>query len=419
MYKSELKGSLIGKKKEEDQERWKKNSRTSLRRSHLFLCDTWSLHGGGSGGEEDDVCAAVENESDGFTAAYGEKRKRRRSREMEEELKNFIKVWVSAIISISYCCYLPTRIKPGVSRLLSVLPVCVLFLVIPLFLSSVHGTGCTAFFLAFLANFKLILFSFDEGPLFPLPPNLPRFICFTCFPIKPRQNPKSQNQLPKWDFAIKVAIFGMLLHVYDYKHHLSPIVLLLLYSLHSFLEIEIVLMLVKVLVFITLGCDLEPQSDEPYLATSLQDFWGRRWNLMVPAILRPAVYFPVRRIAQRKMSSDMALYLGFFATFLVSGLVHELFFFYFNREMPTGEVTCFFVLHGVCTTAEVAVKKMTFVRRWKISPMVSRLLTVGFVLVTSGVLFFPPLIRSGMISRLFDEALRSIDFFKRKFLTYG
>uniref|UniRef100_A0A2N9ISK3 Uncharacterized protein n=1 Tax=Fagus sylvatica TaxID=28930 RepID=A0A2N9ISK3_FAGSY len=28
------------------------------------------------------------------------------------------------------------------------------------------------------------------------------------------------------------------------------------------------------------GVELEPQFDEPYLATSLQDFWGRRWNLM-------------------------------------------------------------------------------------------------------------------------------------------
>lgn len=37
-------------------------------------------------------------------------------------------------------------------------------------------------------------------------------------------------------------------------------------------------MLVKVLVFISLGGDLEPQANEPYLATSLKDFWGRRWN---------------------------------------------------------------------------------------------------------------------------------------------
>ncbi|CAF1761311.1 unnamed protein product [Brassica napus] len=120
-------------------------------------------------------------------------------------------------------------------------------------------------------------------------------------------------------------------------------------------------MLVKVWVFIFLGCDLEPQSNEPYLATSLQDFWGRRWNLMVPAILRPAVYNPVQRMAEWKMSSDHARFLAVLATFLVSGAVHEQIFYYINREMPTGEITWFFVLHGICTAAEVLVKKRTFV----------------------------------------------------------
>ncbi|VVB17396.1 unnamed protein product [Arabis nemorensis] len=225
-----------------------------------------------------------------------------------------------------------------------------------------------------------------KGPLFPLPPNLTRFICFTCLPIKPRENSTSQNQIPKWAFAIKAVIFGMLLHTYDYKHHLSPIVLLVLYSLHIHLSSRLL---------------------------------GRRWNLMVPSILRQAIYFPVRKITERKMNSDQALFLGVFAAFLVSGAVHELIFFYFTRDMPTGEVTWFFVLHGVCTAAEVTVKKRPFARRWRISPMLSRLLTVGFVVVTSGWLFFPPLLRNGMIKRLANEVLFSIEFVKRKFFLLG
>uniref|UniRef100_A0A0D3B3L1 Uncharacterized protein n=1 Tax=Brassica oleracea var. oleracea TaxID=109376 RepID=A0A0D3B3L1_BRAOL len=43
---------------------------------------------------------------------------------MEEEFKNLIKVWVSAISSVAYCYFLSTRIKAGVFRLHSVLPVC-------------------------------------------------------------------------------------------------------------------------------------------------------------------------------------------------------------------------------------------------------------------------------------------------------
>ncbi|KAG2299420.1 hypothetical protein Bca52824_035892 [Brassica carinata] len=247
---------------------------------------------------------------------------------MEQELQNLIKVWISAVISISYCYYLTPRIKSGVPRLLSLCPILALFLVLPLCFSSVHLSLITAFFLTWLGNFKLILFSFDKGPLTPVPASLARFICFTCFPIKAQQNPKSQNHLPKLVFATKVAIFGMLLHLYGYRENMSLALLFALYFLHLYLEIEIILSFVKNVVCIFLGCDLEQQSNKPYLATSLQDFWGRRWNLMVPAILRPAVYAPMRRVSERKMSSRWALFPGILAAFIVSGLVHELLFFY-------------------------------------------------------------------------------------------
>ncbi|GJN12985.1 hypothetical protein PR202_ga31316 [Eleusine coracana subsp. coracana] len=39
--------------------------------------------------------------------------------------------------------------------------------------------------------------------------------------------------------------------------------------------------------------DLELQFDRPYTVSSLRDFWGGRWNLMVSAVLRPSVYHPV------------------------------------------------------------------------------------------------------------------------------
>ncbi|CDY17319.1 BnaA10g09530D [Brassica napus] len=136
---------------------------------------------------------------------------------------------------------------------------------------------------------------------------------------------------------------------------------------------------------------------------------------MVPAILRPAVYAPMRRVSERRMSSAWALFPGILAAFIVSGLVHELLFFYLTREMPTWEVTMFFVLHGVCTAVELAVKKKTTViQRWQLSPVVSRLLTVGFVIVTGGWLFTPQLIRSGVIERFTNEALLVVDFISQK-----
>ncbi|CAF1894994.1 hypothetical protein Bca4012_048888 [Brassica carinata] len=335
---------------------------------------------------------------------------------MEGETISLVIVCVSAIVSTSYCYYISTRIKAGVFRLISVLPVCALFQILPMFFFTLHISCSLSVFLSWLAGFKLILFSFDQGPLFPLPPNIFRFICFTCLPIKAQQNPNSKTQFPKWVFPIKVAIFGVVVHMYDYKQYMSPLVLLAIYPLHIYLELEIVLMLVKLLVFIILGCDLEPQFNEPYLATSLQDFWGRRWNLMVTQLLKPAIYIPVRRLCNGRMSSDHARFLAVMATFIFSGVAHEVFFFTLTFEMPTGEVACFFVLHGVCTAAEIAAKRTEFVRRWRVSPTVSRLFTVGFVVMTSGWLLFPTAARSNMLDRAANEALLSIDFFKRTFL---
>ncbi|KAG2333167.1 hypothetical protein Bca52824_004347 [Brassica carinata] len=171
----------------------------------------------------------------------------------------------------------------------------------------------------------------------------------------------------------------------------------------------------KYMVTLTLGLDLQPQFNEPYLATSLQDFWGRRWNLMVSDILRSSVYTPVRKICQHFVNTEWAMIIGVLATFIASGVLHELLYVYLTREMHTGEVTWFFVLHGVCTMVEVLGKKKTFVGRQPVRPIVSQFLTVGFVSLTSGWLFFPQLIRSNVIENFVYEASLFLDFFKLNF----
>ncbi|KAG7536432.1 hypothetical protein ISN44_As13g003820 [Arabidopsis suecica] len=136
---------------------------------------------------------------------------------------------------------------------------------------------------------------------------------------------------------------------------------------------------------------------------------------MVPAILQPAIYTPMRRVSERRMSSGWALFPGILVTFFVSGLVHDLLFFYLTREMPAGEVTLFFMLQGVCLAAELAVKKKTTVtQRWQLSPAVSRILTVRFVFVTGSWLMTPQLVRSGVLEKYTNEALFFVNFIKQK-----
>ncbi|KAE8783096.1 putative long-chain-alcohol O-fatty-acyltransferase 4 [Hordeum vulgare] len=77
---------------------------------------------------------------------------------------------------------------------------------------------------------------------------------------------------------------------------------------------------------LVLGMGLESQFDRPYLSASLWDFWGRRWNLSVPVVLRSGVYRPVR--------ARLGPAAGVLAAFVVSGLVHELMFY------PPGRTWC-------------------------------------------------------------------------------
>ncbi|KAK7274684.1 hypothetical protein RIF29_15781 [Crotalaria pallida] len=80
--------------------------------------------------------------------------------------------------------------------------------------------------------------------------------------------------------------FVALIRAYTYlDNNLHPMVTYNAYCLHIYLVLEVILFIVALLAQTLLGFELEPHFDEPYLASSLQYFWGRRWNLVVVNIL--------------------------------------------------------------------------------------------------------------------------------------
>ncbi|CAN1799448.1 Probable long-chain-alcohol O-fatty-acyltransferase 1 [Linum perenne] len=305
---------------------------------------------------------------------------------MEEEVIGFIKVWTWATLCLSYAYFISSKLNKGIPRLLSLIPVFYLFFItLPLSLNSIH-LGCTsAFFLAWLATSKLLLFSFDLPPLSPPPPRLIHFISIACLPIKLRSNLNNHDpatpSVPKSKilFLIKFILLLTLFSIYDYRHLMHPYFIFALYCLHLYLELELVLALCALPARALFGFELEPQFDEPYLSTSLQDFWGRRWNLIVTNILRPTVYLPMVR--------------------------------------PTWEVTWFFVIHGVCVAVEVAFKKKINRKDW-LPPVVSVPLTVGFVGVTGVWLFFPQILRNGAVERVIAEYSLFVRFFWTRFTNF-
>ncbi|MCL7023327.1 hypothetical protein MKW94_018160 [Papaver nudicaule] len=325
----------------------------------------------------------------------------------DSEIKSFVKVWITIFSSLTYCYLVSKTIPKGFLKLFSVLPVISIFLYLPLYLSSPHLGGNTAFFIAWLANFKLLLLSFDRGPLYSNPSlSFINFISIACFPIKIKQkNPQTINtksSLTYLNYAIKVILVALLLCVYDYKQYLHPNFILFLYCFHMYFMLEITLVIVAEMVQFLLGLELEPQFNEPYLSTSLQDFWGNRWNLMVTGILRSTIYEPIRPICTRIVGKRMGLAVAILVTFLVSGIMHELMFFYHSRTWPTWEVMWFFALHGLCLVAEIALKK-SLSDKLQLHPLVSRPMVVGFVMATGLWLFWPQLLKSGVDERAIKE----------------
>nr|QXN66179.1 acyltransferase 4 [Boswellia serrata] len=345
------------------------------------------------------------------------------------EMIKFIKVWLSVAVLLCYCYGIGSLVPKGGKRLPFVLPVVCIFLYLPLLLSSAHLGGTTAFFIAWLANFKLLLFAFGKGPLCSDPSiSLPLFVAVACLPIKihKKENPYSENythvhhhhqnaqsayKLIKMsrsegplNYAIKGLLSAALVRVYDYSDSIHPKIILLLYAFHMYFILELILAVTAALARSTLGLELEPQFNEPYLSTSLQDFWGKRWNLMVTSILRPTVYKPTLHVFTSVIGPKWAPLPAVFATFLVSGLMHELEFYYLGlgQIKPTGEVMWFFVFHGFCLMVEISVKK-ALTGNYRLPGWFSGLLTVAFVMVTGCWWFFPHIVRYKLDVRAFEE----------------
>ncbi|GMH05778.1 hypothetical protein Nepgr_007618 [Nepenthes gracilis] len=328
--------------------------------------------------------------------------------EEEREITKFLHVCATVLVSLCYCYFIVSKIPQGKFRLFSLLPIFSLFTLLPLRLSSAILSGNTAFFVTWLANFKLILFAFNLGPLSDQC-SLPIFIFTAAFPIKIKhykQQPASnslRNQTPRKQYLnlwSKSLLLSVSIYASDHcKDRVPQKMMLVLYCGMIYLFIDIILGVCNKLVWAVLGLELEPPSDEPYLSTSLQDFWGRRWNLMVTDTLRHTVYNPVRAVVCRGQGSSS---LAVMAAFIVSAIMHELIFFYLTRVPPTWEVTWFFVLHGLCVVVESLVKRYLG-QRWRVHWAVSGPLTIGFLMGTGFWWFFPPLVRNHVDERVISE----------------
>ncbi|XP_022152586.1 acyl-CoA--sterol O-acyltransferase 1-like [Momordica charantia] len=328
---------------------------------------------------------------------------------MATEIGIFVQTVLLVCSSLCFCFSIRNSIPHGFLRFLLILPFFFLFLCIPLQFHTIHLQGAIGFFIGWLGSFKLLLFAFGKGPLCSAPAaaSLRRFLAVGSLPIEipvhPPQAPAPDSPpVLSLTFPAKLGLLLLTFCAIYFRNYFNPYAVLVFYCLLIYLLLEILVGGAAALARTLLGVDLSPYFDEPYLSASLQEFWGRRWNLMTTRILRVAVYDPCRRVAGAAVGKRAAVMLAVAATFAVSGLMHELIYFYMGRMAPTWEVTCFFLLHGVCLPAEMAVKAAAG-GRFRLPRAVSAPLTLGFVMVTSFWLFFPQFLRFKADVRMFEE----------------
>ncbi|PUZ75621.1 hypothetical protein GQ55_1G196700 [Panicum hallii var. hallii] len=315
---------------------------------------------------------------------------------MDGELGALVKVSAVVWAAMSYARLAAARLRPGAPRLAALLPVVVLLYTIPFAFSTTTFRGTSGFFLTWLGSFKLLLLAAGSGPLEPSL-RLHQFVCSASLPVKLRQSTGKQKSKAPVRGPARILLCGAvipaIIYAYQFKNSMNRYQVLALYTLHIYFSLDLLLATVHTVIHDLLGMEMEPQVDHPYLASSLRDFWGRRWNLMVPSILRPSVFRPVR--------ARLGTVAGVLATFLVSGLMHELMFYYIMWTPPSGEVTAFFVLHGACAAAEGW--WASHAGWWRPPRAAAVTLTLAFVAGTGFWLFFPAMVKGGLDEMVLQE----------------
>ncbi|KAL9688136.1 hypothetical protein QQ045_032550 [Rhodiola kirilowii] len=193
-------------------------------------------------------------------------------------------------------------------------------------------------------------------------------------------------------FAVKILLFALVYKLFKFEAQLlHPAISFSMYGVHLGLTLEFFVFGCRAVVEALLGLELEPQFNEPILSTSVQNFWGQRWNLAVGNILRVSVYDPVRALLSPHVGSKHSQRLGVLATFGVSSAMHEIIFFYLSRKRPTWDMTGFFLLHGVTVVVETEVKRRIG-QKWRLPRLVFILLTLSFMSVTAFLVFSPKVV---------------------------
>ena len=329
---------------------------------------------------------------------------------------------------IGPCVLFTLQFQPGLSRFILISPLVMLHLSMPLLFScdfEVCERASALFLLSWLANFKLMGLCINRGPLVsgqwtPLQSLVVLYLpIYPCPPLSDQSQKKKAGRLHdtsgnsmslviQWIFKVTLlAIIVVLLARGNLNIFVKEI--LQAFAIYSFLGFLMDGPAALVLGY--LGVKIIPTFDQPWLSSSLSDFWGRRWNITTSHMLRALIYDPITegRLIKNETKQSRGPSVrpsrreaGLLATFLFSGLIHELIFWCLQ---PSGLVCfqwfAFFSIQGPLMMIEWKLSHCG----WRPGTLVSRIVTLALLFFLAHHWFWPCATTS---SDLADRVVREI-----------
>ncbi|CAK9190739.1 unnamed protein product [Sphagnum troendelagicum] len=322
-------------------------------------------------------------------------------------------------VGMAYVYFGVMKLLPkGMWRLLALLPLLAFYVYMPLKLGTVFERGLLSCFFTWLTSFKLVLLCWDAGPASDpwAIATFPRFLAVMNLSLHLKtQSSRASRIAPESDESklwyivllrlfFKFIFLAMIIASYSFRAQLPWWVIYILYSAQVYITPSLIFDGVSLLASVALGIETEPAFNKPFLSDSLTDFWGRRWNLLISNLLRVAVYEPVLCFCGLLPLWPRSLAL--FLCLVVSGLMHELIFFYMTLSPPTWDATAFFTLHGIMSVFEIFIRRKF---RIKVRKLVSVPITLCVMFFSALWLFYPSVCRGGTDFKAISEFQ---DFFR-------
>ncbi|XP_047958327.1 long-chain-alcohol O-fatty-acyltransferase-like [Salvia hispanica] len=343
--------------------------------------------------------------------------------DMKEEVNNFIMVCFTIVISSCYCYVTTKLVRKGIIRFLLFFPVLYLLYNLPLYLKALIFNVPIAFFVIWLTPFKLLQLVFDTGPLSDPSLSFLHFVIISCFPIKIHQKPTSPKKpngpnhtltinIPFLKhYAIKGFIFLFLTILGYFKHIVPQMLKSFLICIYCYLALEISLVVFAVIARILLGIDTDHPFDHPYLSTSFQDFWGRRWNRVASSCLKSTIFYPILDRASRILGRKWAAVVALVVTFVVSDVMHEIIFYYMDRVRFGWGLPTLFIFQGICVVIESTIKKK-IKAKWRLPQRVIGPLIFVFNVISFMWLILPELLEHRVDDRVLGEYVALAEYIR-------